>query len=92
MKEPFTNNADFSAMKKEKDINISLIIHKTFIKVDEKGTEAAAATAVVMRCMGAINLNPDPIMKVDHPFLFIIGNNSLPNGNDMIFISKVESL
>ena len=92
MKEPFTNNADFSAMKKEKDINISLIIHKTFIKVDEKGTEAAAATAVVMRCMGAINLNPDPIMKVDHPFLFIIGNNSLPNGNDMIFISKVENL
>ena len=91
MKEAFTNNADFSAMKKEKDIYISRIIHKTFIKVDEQGTEAAAATAVVMRCFG-LSINQDPIMKVDHPFLFMIGNNSLPHGNDMIFISKVESL
>ena len=92
MKEAFTKNADFSAMKKEKDIFISQIIHKTFIKVDEKGTEAAAATAVVMRCMGALPQDPIPIMKVDHPFLFIIGNNDLPQGNDMIFISKIESL
>ena len=91
MNEPFSNSADFSAMKKEKDIYISRIIHKTFIKVDEKGTEAAAATAVVMRMMCALP-EPDPIMKVDHPFLFIIGNNGLPHGNDMIFISKVESL
>jgi serpin B len=91
MKEAFTNSADFSAMRKEKDIYISSIIHKTFIKVDEKGTEAAAATAVVMRCM-ALPPEPIPIMKVDHPFLFIIGNKDLPNGNDMLFISKVESL
>ena len=53
MKEAFTNNADFSSMKKEKDISISRIIHKTFIKFDEKGTEAAAVTAIVMRCMAA---------------------------------------
>ena len=76
---------------KKKKIYISRIIHKTFIKVDEKGTEAAAATAVVMRMNCALP-EPDPIMKVDHPFLFIIGNNCLPHGNDMIFISKVESL
>ena len=53
MKDAFTGNADFSIMKKEKDIYISRIIHKTYIKVDEKGTEAAAVTAVVMRCMRA---------------------------------------
>ena len=92
MKEAFSKSADFSAMKKEKDIYISLIIHKTFIKVDEKGTEAAAATAVVMREMSASPPEPVPIMKVDHPFLFIIGNNDLPHENDMIFISKVENL
>ena len=92
MKEAFTKSADFSVMKKEKDIYISLIIHKTFIKVDEKGTEAAAATAVVMRETCAFPPEPVPIMKVDHPFLFIIGNNDLPQGNDMIFISKVENL
>ena len=92
MKDAFNSNADFSIMKKEKDIYISSIIHKTYIKVDEKGTEAAAVTAVVMRCMGAFPPEPIPIMKVDHPFLFVIRNNNLQLGNDIIFISKVECL
>ena len=92
MKEAFINSADFSAMRKEKNIYISQIIHKTFIKVDEKGTEVAAATAVVMRAMCTFPPEPVPIMKVDHPFLFIIGNNDLPHENDMIFITKIESL
>jgi serpin B len=91
MKDAFTNNADFSSMKKEKDIMISRIIHKTFIKVDEIGTEAAAVTAVFMKAMCAFPSQPDPVMKVDHPFLFVISNNDLPQSNDIIFISKVES-
>ena len=91
MKDAFTNNADFSSMKKKKDIMISRIIHKTFIKVDEIGTEAAAVTAVVKKMMCAFPSEPDPIMKVDHPFLFVISNNDLPQSNDIIFISKVES-
>ena len=90
MKDAFTTNADFSFMKKEKDINISLILHKTYIKVDEKGTEAAAVTALEMR--GGAPPEPTPVMKVDHPFLFIIRNNDLQPGNDIIFISKVECL
>ena len=92
MKDAFTGNADFSIMKKEKDIYISRIIHKTYIKVDEKGTEAAAVTAVVMRCMAAFPPEPIPVMKVDHPFLFVIRNSDLQLGNDIIFISKVECL
>ena len=92
MKEAFTNSADFSAMKKEKDIYISKIIHKTFIKVDEEGTEAAAVTAVFMKMMCAFPPEPVPVMKIDHPFLFIIGNTDLPQSNDIIFVSKVESL
>ena len=91
MKDAFNGNADFSIMKKEKDIFISSIIHKTYIKVDEKGTEAAAVTAIVMRYKSALP-EPIPVMKVDHPFLFVIRNNDLQPGNDIIFISKVESL
>ena len=91
MKDAFNGNADFSIMKKEKDIYISSIIHKTYIKVDEKGTEAAAVTAIVMRCKSALP-EPIPVMKVDHPFLFIIRNKDLQAGNDIIFISKVECL
>ena len=82
--------ADFSVMKKEKDIYISNIIHKTYIKVDEEGTEAVAVTAVegfFGSCFDDIK-----VMKVDHPFLFIIRSKDLPPGNDMIFIAKVESL
>ena len=91
MVEAFTNNADFSSMKKENNIKIGRIIHKTFIKVDEEGTEAAAATAVVMR-MKCIMPNNDPIMNVNHPFLFIIRADNLPPGHDILFISKVECL
>ena len=91
MKDAFNGNADFSIMKKEKDIFISSIIHKTYIKVDEKGTEAAEVTAIVMRYKSAL-LEPIPVMKVDHPFLFVIRNNDLQPGNDIIFISKVECL
>ena len=92
MKEAFTNSADFSVMKKEKDIYVSRIIHKTYIKVDEKGTEAAAVTAIVMRTLCAMPPEPIPVMKVDHPFLFIIRSSDLQLGNDIIFISKVEAL
>jgi serpin B len=53
---------------------ISQVIHKTFIALDEKGTEAAAATAVVMRAGSAAPAEPPkPIeVKVDRPFLFAI--------------------
>ena len=87
MKEAF-GSADFSVMKKEKDIHISKVIHKTFIKVDEEGTVAAAVTAVVMtRMMVRVNR-----MIVNHPFLFIIRSDNLPLGHDILFFSKVEAL
>ena len=87
MKEAF-GAADFSVMKKEKDIFISKVIHKTYIKVDEKGTVAAAVTAVVMKRM-IIRVNN---MNVNHPFLFIIRSENLPSGHDILFFTKVEAL
>ena len=89
MKEAF-GHADFSVMKKEKDINISKVLHKTFIKVDEEGTVAAAVTAIRKGIM-AKPIRVDK-MIVDHPFLFIIRSDILPRGNDILFFSKVEAL
>ncbi|HRH96829.1 MAG TPA: serpin family protein [Prosthecobacter sp.] len=70
-------SADFDAMapKKPDDyLCISEVFHKTFLELDEKGTEAAAATAVVMmRGAVAIVEKPKPIeLKADRPFLFAI--------------------
>ncbi|ORX75987.1 hypothetical protein BCR32DRAFT_296548 [Anaeromyces robustus] len=93
MVQAFSENADFSSMIKSEDVKIGRIIHKTYIKIDEEGTEASAATAVVM-VKKSVSLFETriPIMKVNSPFLFIIRNENLPCGNDIIFISKIEMI
>jgi serpin B len=59
--------------KPDEYLLISEIFHKTFLALDEKGTEAAAATAVVMARAAAMVEKPKPIeVRVDHPFLFAI--------------------
>ncbi|MEN3012053.1 MAG: serpin family protein [Dictyoglomus thermophilum] len=62
--------ADFSTMTGSRDLYISKVIHQSFIEVNEEGTEAAAATAVIMSGK-SISLGPK-IFKADHPFLFFI--------------------
>jgi serpin B len=65
------NAADFSGMAEtDEQLSISAVIHKAFVKVDESGTEAAAATAVVI--VGAA-APAEPIeVRVDHPFIYAI--------------------
>jgi serpin B len=63
------NLADFSAIMGKKDLYISKVIHKAFVDVNEEGTEAAAATAVVMLTK---SFSPEPVFRADHPFLFAI--------------------
>ena len=90
--------ADFSSMvksKKEQNLYIGQILHKTYIKIDEKGTKAAAITLVGMvrgRARGDSKTDKIIIMNINHPFLFIIRNKDLQLGNDIIFISKIENL
>ena len=93
MNDAFTEQADFTTITKKKQIYIGQIIHKTFIEVDEEGTEAAAVTAVVMKATCMIHETKKEIeMDVNHPFLFIIRSNQLPLNHDILFISKVEAL
>jgi serpin B len=66
----FSGGADFSGMTGGKDLFISDVLHKAFVSVDEEGTEAAAATAVVMK-LSAVAEEPVPV-TVDHPFMFLI--------------------
>ncbi|MCD4770999.1 serpin family protein [archaeon] len=78
-------NADFSGMDGTKNLQISQVIHQAFVKVDEKGTEAAAATAVVMR---ETSMSPTRnIFRADHPFIFIIQEKETGN---ILFIGRVN--
>lgn len=65
------NDADFSGMTGKRDLVISEVVHKAFVKVDEEGTEAAAATAVIV--METMALIDEPIeLDIDRPFIFMI--------------------
>jgi serpin B len=67
----FSDKADFSGVSGSPGLAISEVIHKAYVDVNEKGTEAAAATAVIMRAL-AIQVGPEATFKADHPFIFII--------------------
>lgn len=70
MESAFGSGADFSGFTGSPDLFISEVLHKAFVKVDETGTEAAAATAVVMSLTA---IPEEPIeMNVNRPFLFFI--------------------
>ena len=82
-------NFDKMAPRKPNDyLYISNVFHKTFIAVDEKGTEAAAATAVVMmRATAIARPKPPPIeVKVDRPFIYAIQH--VPSGL-CLFLGRV---
>lgn len=77
--------ADFSGMDGKKDLFISAVIHKAFVEVNEEGTEAAAATAVVMKLEAAMP-EPIPVFRADHPFLFIIRDTKT---GSILFMGRV---
>ena len=90
---PFEKNADFSKIRIQNDIFINDIIHKTYLKVNEDGTEAAAITMVEMM-FNSMMPKEEQIyeMNVNRPFLFILRNDRLPKNYDIVFISKIEEI
>lgn len=84
MESAFAGNADFSGMTGSKDLYISDIVHQSYVEVDEKGTEAAAATGVVMRKTSIVEKKH---FKADHPFLFIIKDQE---SQVILFIGKMH--
>ncbi|HTY85839.1 MAG TPA: serpin family protein [Candidatus Acidoferrum sp.] len=74
MKQAFAREADFSAMAGE-SLFISEVKQKSFVEVNEEGTEAAAVTTVTMSNSAEIQPIKSFEMIVDRPFLFVIGDN-----------------
>ncbi|MBN1766096.1 MAG: serpin family protein, partial [Sedimentisphaerales bacterium] len=73
MPNAFSNKADFSGMDGTQGLYITAVLHKAFVEVNEEGTEAAAATAVVMG-LKAMPARP-PVFRADHPFIYLIRDN-----------------
>lgn len=84
MPSAFSDAADFSGMTGTRDLFISDVFHKAFVSVDEEGTEAAAATAVLMALTSAPE-NPIQLV-VDRPFLFLIRDTQT---NSILFMGRV---
>ncbi len=74
----FGPQADFTKMYEKGQAAISKVTHKTYIKVDEKGTEAAAVTSIGIRLTAARPGFP-PVMDVNRPFVYIITANDSGN-------------
>lgn len=86
IKEAFTNNANFSGITNSENLYISNVVHKANIAIDEEGTEAAAATAVIMRKTAMLLENVDFI--VNKPFIYILRNNET---NCIYFMGKITN-
>lgn len=88
MKDAFSQQkADFSGMNGRRDLFISAVIHKAYVDVNEEGTEAAAATAVVVG-VTSVRPEPTPVFCADHPFVFFIRDNQ---SGSILFIGRVTN-
>jgi len=83
------DRADFSGMTADEKLFIDLIIHQANITVDEKGTEAAAATAVVVMRTTSANTEPPVNLSIDRPFLYAV--RDIPTGA-VLFLGRVSRL
>jgi serpin B len=73
--------ADFSGMDGTTDLYISHVLHKAFVEVNEEGTEAAAATAVIVATRAITD-----IFNADHPFVFLIQHEET---GAILFMGKI---
>jgi serine protease inhibitor len=84
MQSAFTDSANFKSMEPSGELYISRVLHKTFVQVDEKGTEAAAVTGVEM--MTKAMPQPPLEIRVDRPFIFVIHERT---SGTILFMGKI---
>lgn len=79
----FTMAADLSGLTGRKELYITEVVHQAFVEVNEEGTEAAAATAVIV---GIKMVQRKPVFRADHPFIFIIQERQ---SGTILFLGRV---
>ncbi|MEZ5956730.1 MAG: serpin family protein [Hyphomonadaceae bacterium] len=87
----FMGSADFSGVTAQEALAVSAVIHKTFLAIDEEGTEAAAVTAIDMRATSAMPTPEEPPIefKADHPFFIVLRHK--PTGTKL-FMGRVAAV
>jgi len=88
MTDAFTpDSADFSGINGRRDLFISAVIHKAYVEVNEEGTEAAAATGVVIGVTSVAPARP-VVFRADHPFLFLVRDNRT---GSILFLARLAN-
>lgn len=81
--------ADFNGIAETRELFIGMVLHKAFVEVREKGTEAAAATAVIAEATGIPPLKPEPkVFRADRPFVFAIRDNA---SGSILFLGRLAN-
>ncbi len=91
LRQAFMDSADFSGVTAQEQLAISAVIHKTFLAIDEEGTEAAAVTAIDMRATSAMPMPEAPPIefKADHPFFIVLRHKRT---NTRLFMGRVAAV
>jgi serpin B len=94
MRAPFSNDSDFSGLKlvapdspdrEDWNLKIGSVVHQVFVEVEEKGTEAAAATAISTILITGVVIRKHVEFRADHPFLFLIRDSRT---NAILFMGR----
>ena len=88
MEEAFSPTADFSGVDGKHELKLSEILHQAYLKVNEEGTEAAAATSAILAPKSLAPVAEPPVFRADHPFVFLIRENST---RSILFLGRVSN-
>jgi serpin B len=81
----FSDAADFSGITTQTSLKISAVQHAAYLRVDEQGTVAAAATGIAVEPT-AIQVEPAPQLTLDHPFLAFLRDSAT---GAILFVAQV---